>query len=136
MKLPKRFRSAVLPLACAAAALFAGGCEHDNDSFDLRIHASDTRLHKGDRCELVARLRDYEDDDNAAGEDFTWSLSDPSLGRLSRTHGRRIEYVPTRFPAPGEGELVQTVFCKFDGDFFFNGAVFNHHSRREIRHLP
>ena len=136
MKLPKRFRSAFLPLAYAAAALFAGGCEHDNDSFDLRIDASDTRLRKGDRCELVARLRDCEDDDNAAGEDFTWSLSDPSLGRLSRTHGRRVEYVPTRFPAPGEGEFVQTVYCKFDGDFFFNGAVFNHHSRREIRHLP
>ena len=136
MKLPKRLRSAVLPLACAAAVLFVGGCEHDNDSFDLRIHASDTRLHEGERCELVARLRDYEDDDNAGGEDFTWSLSDPSLGRLSRTHGRRVEYVPARFPAPGEGEFVQTVYCKFDGDFFFNGAVFNHHSRREIRHLP
>jgi hypothetical protein len=136
MKLPKRFRSALLSFACAAAALLAGGCEHDNDSFDLWIHASDTRLHRGDRCELMARLRDGEDDDNAAGEDFTWSLSDPSAGRLSRNRGRRVEYVPTRFPAPGEGEFVQTVYCKFDGDFLFNGAIFNHHTRREIRHLP
>ena len=123
--------------AIALAAVLACGCEHDGGgSFDLYVHASDDRLGEGERCELVARLRNGRDDDHAAGSDFTWSLSDPSIGSLSRGSGRRVEYVPTRFPAPGESEFVQTVFCKFDGDCLFNGAVFNHHASRQLRHLP
>ncbi len=115
-------------LAALAAALLAGGCE--DDSFDLTIHAYPEKLREGESCRLVAYLEDRELDEDAYGSDFTWSLSDPSIGYLSRPSGRQVFYYPTRFPAAPEKELVQTVFCKFDG------TVFSHHTRQKVRHLP
>lgn len=115
-------------LAALAAALLTGGCE--DDSLDLTIHAHPESLWKGETCHLVAYLEDRDLDEEALGSDFTWSLSDPSIGYLSRTRGRHVDYYPTRFPVAPEKELVQTVFCKFDG------TVFSHHTRQKVRHLP
>ena len=121
----------------AAALLLAGGCEHSgDDSIDLTIHASSEELRAGESCSLHADLLDPYIDDRAHDDDFTWSLSDPSIGYLSSTRGRRVVYHPTRMPVAPEKELVQTVFCKFDGSVFLNGSMFNHHTRQKIHHLP
>ena len=112
-----------------AAVLLAGGCEDDDNSFFLR--ASRETVCEGEQCELVAH---YSEDDGLSREDFTWSLSDPSIGHLSHVHGRHADYVPTKFPAPGEPEPVQTVKCKLLGDPF-EGDFFNLHAHVRIRHL-
>lgn len=133
----KRILLAFLSVLCAASVLFAGGCEHNDgdDSLDLTIRADPEDVREGEACFLFAYLEDRDLDENARDRDFTWSLEDSSIGYLSRTQGSRVVYHPTKFPAAGEKAYVQTVFCKFDGDFFSNGAVFNHHTRRNIRHL-
>ena len=130
--------AALLCLACAASALLVCGCEHDDedDSLDLTIEAHPDDVREGEACFLYAYLEDRGTNEDARDRDFTWSLGDTSLGYLSRTSGRRVVYHPTRFPAADEPELVQTVFCKFDGDFFSNGAVYNHHTRKKIHQLP
>ena len=98
----------LLPLLLFVAAAVLTGCEHDgDDSFDLSVHASDDRLHKGERCELFARLLDPEDNSSPFfGDHVTWSLADPSIGHLSRTTGRRTVYHPDRFPSDPECEFV------------------------------
>ncbi len=128
----------LLSFLCAASVLLAAGCEHDDedDSLDLTIEAHPDDVREGEACFLYAYLEDREVNEDARDRDFTWSLEDTSLGYLSATEGRRVVYHPTRFPAAGEGEVVQTVFCKFDGDFFSNGAVYNHHTRKKIHQLP
>ena len=118
-------------LLLVAAAFLSGGCEHDgDDSFDLTVYASNDRLHEGERCELVAHLRDDDDDSRWFGNHVTWSLSDPSIGHLSETTGRRVFYYPDRIPVSPEKELVQTVYCKYDAPL-----EFSHHTRRKIHHL-
>ncbi len=118
-------------LLLAAAAVLTGGCEHDgDDSFDLTVYASNDRLHEGERCVLVAHLRDDDDDDPWFGDYVTWTLSDPSIGHLSETTGRRVVYYPDRIPVAPEKELVQTVYCKYHAP-----AEFSHHTRRKIHHL-
>ena len=119
-----------IPFLLLVAAAFLSGCEHDgDDSFDLTVHASNDRLHEGERCELVAHLRD-DDDSRWFGNHVTWSLSDPSIGHLSETTGRRVFYYPDRIPVSPEKELVQTVYCKYDAPL-----EFSHHTRRKIHHL-
>lgn len=118
-------------LLLVAAAFLSGGCEHDgDDSFDLTVYASNDRLHEGECCELVAHLRDDDDDSRWFGNHVTWSLSDPSIGHLSETTGRRVFYYPDRIPVSPEKELVQTVYCKYDAPL-----EFSHHTRRKIHHL-
>ena len=118
-------------LLLVAAAFLSGGCEHDgDDSFDLTVYASNDRLHEGECCELVAHLRDDDDDSHWFGNHVTWSLSDPSIGHLSETTGRRVVYYPDRIPVAPEKELVQTVYCKYDAPL-----EFSHHTRRKIHHL-
>ena len=124
-------RIPLLPLL-VAAALLSGGSEHNgDDSLDLSVYASNDRLHEGERCELIAHLRDEDADDNPwFGDHVTWSLSDPSIGHLSETTGRRVVYYPDRIPVAPEKELVQTVYCKYDAPL-----EFSHHTRRKILHL-
>jgi hypothetical protein len=117
-------------LLLVAAAFLSGGCEHDgDDSFDLTVYASNDRLHEGECCELVAHLRDDDDDSRWFGNHVTWSLSDPSIGHLSETTGRRVFYYADRAPDATEKDFVQTVYCKYEG------PVFNHHTRQKIHHL-
>ncbi len=119
----------ILPLVLLVAAAFLSGCEHDgDDSFNLTVYASNDRLHEGECCVLVAHLRD--DDSRWFGNHVTWSLSDPSIGHLSETTGRRVVYHPDRIPVAPEEDLVQTVYCKFDAPL-----EFSHHTRRKIHHL-
>lgn len=119
-------------LLVVVAAAFLPGCEHDgDDSLDLTVYASNDRLHEGERCVLVAHLRDDDADDNIwFGDYVTWSLSDPTIGHLSGRTGRRVVYYPDRIPVAPEKELVQTVYCKYDAPL-----EFSHHTRRKIHHL-
>ena len=127
----------ILPLLVLAAFL-AGGCEKD-DSDDFQIRASREKLCEGERSELVAHLSNNEDDKEVSGVDFSWSLSNPSIGHLSKVRGRHTEYVPTSFPAPGQPELVQTIRCKLRGDilnlFSEEGDLFNSHAQMQITHI-
>ena len=127
----------ILPLLVLAAFL-AGGCEKD-DSDDFYIRASREKLCDGETCELVAHLSNNEDDKEVSGVDFSWSLSNPSIGHFAKTRGRHAEYVPTSFPAPGQPELVQTIRCKLHGDilnlFYEEGEIFNSHAQIQITHI-
>ena len=127
----------ILPLL-AVAAFLACGCEKD-DSDDFYIRASREKLCDGETCELVAHLSNNEDDKEVSGVDFSWSLSNPSIGHFAKTRGRHAEYVPTSFPAPGQPELVQTIRCKLHGDilnlFYEEGEIFNSHAQIQITHI-
>ena len=117
-------------LLVVVAAAFLSGCEHDgDDSFSLSIYASDDRLHEGERCRLDACLLGDEDDDPWFGDHVTWTLSDPSIGHLSRRTGDRVFYYADRTPDATEKDFVQTVYCKYEG------PVFNHHTRQKIHHI-
>ena len=127
----------ILPLL-AVAAFLAGGCEKD-DSDDFYIRASREKLCEGETCELVAHLYNNEEDKEVSGVDFSWSLSNPSIGHFAKTRGRHAEYVPTSFPAPGQPELVQTIRCKLQGNilnlFSEEGDFSNSHAQIKITHI-
>ena len=125
----------ILPLL-AVAAFLACGCEKD-DSDDFYIRASREKVYEGERSELVA-LYDKNDKD-VSGVDFSWSLSNPTIGHLAKTRGRSVEYIPTSFPAPGQPELVQTISCKLEGNILNllsdDGNVVNSHAQIQITHI-
>lgn len=70
-----------------------------------------------------------EEDDPWFGDHVTWTLSDPSIGHLSRMTGDHVFYYADRAPDATEKDFVQTVYCKYEG------PVFNHHTRQKIHHL-
>ena len=127
----------ILPLL-AVAAFLAGGCEKD-DSDDFYIRVSREKLCEGEQSELVAHLANNEDDKEVSDGNFSWSLSNPSIGHLSKVHGRHAEYIPTSFPAPGQPELIQTIRCKLHGDilnlFYEEGEIVNSHAQIQITHF-
>lgn len=128
MKLHKHL---FLPFLAVTFAFLVGGCEHDgDDSLEMGVSASTEEVYKGETCVLHAWLVDWEDDAYAPSRAFQWSLSDPSIGYLSRDWGRDVVYHPTHFPVAPEREIVQTVYCKYEGVFF------NNHTRQKIVHLP
>ena len=124
-------RLALLPLLAITAAFLVGGCEHNgDDSLEMSISASTEDVHKGETCTLHVWLHDWEENVLAPSRAFQWSLSDPSIGYLSRDSGHDVVYHPTRFPVAPEREIVQTVYCKYEGVFF------NNHTRQKIIHRP
>ena len=143
IRFQKSFRAVRLPLLLIAAAAFVAGtgCEHDDtDSYDLSIRVSTHALHRGERCEARAHLTGNDSFKDSSGS-FSWSLSDPSIGTLSRNWGRSVEYIPTRFPERGGKAFAQTIHCKAEGHLANavlnpDEPLFNHHASQEILQLP
>ncbi len=92
-----------LLLTSVVSAFVLCGCEVTSKSHAVSIDPDSATLHKGQSVGLHA----------TGGDDYTWSLSDRTLGTLSSSHGANVVY--TSIVAPPVGSpVVQTVTVTAD----------------------
>lgn len=117
-------------MAVSLAVLFlCGGCETDPASTPIRITPSAAALRINQSASFSA----------SGGYDYTWSLSDASLGYLSTRVGPTTVYTSTASGGADSGSLqVLTVTSSLQGEQTGgtgSNAVFHASAEAHITHL-
>ena len=85
-------------LAAFAAALLTAGCETESsDQIAIAIYPNNATLSKGQSREFTA----------SGWRDYTWSLSDTSIGVLSTTKGDSTTYTAVKGSSSADTNLTQ-----------------------------
>jgi hypothetical protein len=85
-------------LAAFAAALLTAGCETESsDQIAVAIYPNNATLSKGQSREFTA----------SGWRDYSWSLSDPSIGVLSTTKGDSTTYTAVKGSSSEDTNLTQ-----------------------------
>ena len=85
----KLWMAAALLAVAGTAALLVTGCETDSAHDRLKLSPETAVLYKGQSQEFVV----------SGGYTYTWSLAEPSYGRLSARTGDRTVYTSTFTPS-------------------------------------
>jgi len=87
-------------VAAVAAMVLIVGCETESsDQISISITPNNATLRKGESREFIA----------SGWRDYTWALSDPSIGVLSVTKGDRTTYTAVKGPASSTNETLTQI---------------------------
>lgn len=106
MKLKMTALMAAAGIALAGlASLFTTGCESDSADSQVTITPGGATIHSGESVSFTA----------AGGYDYTWSLSDPSLGTLNTRTGPTVIYTASSASSSSGSVQTLTVVSTIEG---------------------